>query len=132
MGISTELTGTPWHVERFARAEGDEKRHSHRCKYFRSENKYCKYYCEKCRGATHCDYYQERNQRVEPCEEEPVKDEPPVKASYLSVGDKVKHKTFGDGYVIKVDGDTVTIAFKDATKELSINACIRHQLLVIV
>ncbi len=26
MGISTELTGTPWHVEKFTRAEGDEKR----------------------------------------------------------------------------------------------------------
>ncbi len=132
MGISTELTGTPWHVERFARAEGDEKRHSHRCKYFRFDGKHCKYYSEKCRGAAHCDYYLERDKIEEPEAEEPVKEEEPVKSSYLSSGDKVKHKTFGEGYVIKVDEDTVTIAFEDATKELSINALIRHQLLTIV
>ena len=61
MAWQTKINGVPWHVDRYTRAEGDERRHSSRCKYHRKSDKYCAYHKEKCWGAAHCDIYCERN-----------------------------------------------------------------------
>ena len=53
------ISGTPWHVERFTRAEGDERRHRSRCKYYHKEDSYCSKEIGRCRGAAHCKFYQE-------------------------------------------------------------------------
>lgn len=35
-----------------------------------------------------------------------------VKSTKFIVGDKINHKAFGDGLIVKVDGDIITVAFK--------------------
>lgn len=52
-----DLTGSPWHVEKFTRAEGDDRRHRSRCKYY--NDKGCDYY-GRCKGSAHCDIYKEK------------------------------------------------------------------------
>lgn len=55
------LTGTAWHVERFERQEGDDRRHRSRCVNYKGRpDGYCSYYCVKCRGAAHCSHYAEK------------------------------------------------------------------------
>lgn len=55
------LTGTVWHVERFERQEGDDRRHRSRCVNYKGKpHGYCSYYCGKCRGAVHCSHYAEK------------------------------------------------------------------------
>lgn len=62
MGLK-HLEGTPWHVERFTRKEGDKKRHRSRCIWYRG-HAYCAWHFEHCWGAAHCRHY---------CEEDPYK-----------------------------------------------------------
>lgn len=59
MGISGNFTGTPWHVDRFTRAEDDPKRHRSRCIYFSKDDKYCSKYRMRCFGSAHCKHYRE-------------------------------------------------------------------------
>ena len=56
-----KLTGTPWHTDKWTRAEGDSRRHSHNCIYFSGKDKYCSYTIGKCTGSAHCDYYKEKS-----------------------------------------------------------------------
>lgn len=56
MGLK-DLSGVPWHIEKFTRAEGDERRHRSNCKYFRKADAFCALYKEKCHGSAHCDNY---------------------------------------------------------------------------
>ncbi len=56
MGLS-DLTGVPWHTERFTRAEGDERRHRSNCTYFRKSESFCELYNERCHGSAHCNKY---------------------------------------------------------------------------
>lgn len=58
MGVS-RMTGTPWHMERYTRDEGDERRHRSRCVYYRKSDAYYSEYIGKCRGAAHCTHYSE-------------------------------------------------------------------------
>ena len=52
------MTGTPWHIERVHRSEGDDRRHKKRCKFYKYESNYCSYRCIKCIGSAHCGEYQ--------------------------------------------------------------------------
>lgn len=52
------LTGTPWHLERVHREEGDERRYKGRCKYYQYNKNYCKYKFRRCTGSAHCDEYE--------------------------------------------------------------------------
>jgi len=54
------LQGTPWHVERFHREEGDPRRHRSRCKHYNKEEKRCVLRGYNCYGAGHCDLYAEK------------------------------------------------------------------------
>lgn len=53
------INGTPWHAERFTRAEGDEQRHRNRCIHYRKEDKGCSLVAGRCYGAGQCKYYKE-------------------------------------------------------------------------
>lgn len=53
------ISGTPWHVEKFTRAEGDDRRHRNRCIYYHKDNAYCSKEVGRCRGAAHCKFYKE-------------------------------------------------------------------------
>lgn len=60
MNKSKYLTGTPWHVERMTRQEGDPRRHKSRCVYYASKSKTCDYRNGTCIGSAHCMNYKER------------------------------------------------------------------------
>lgn len=56
------MVGIPWHVEKMVRQEGDARRHKSRCIFYRKSDSYCPKVVGKCRGAAHCNYYEEHNQ----------------------------------------------------------------------
>lgn len=56
MGVSN-LQGTPWHLERFHRVEGDERRYKGRCKYYCDSNNQCAKRNGKCIGSGQCEEY---------------------------------------------------------------------------
>ncbi len=51
------LQGTPWHVEKITRAEGDERRHRSYCVNYDKNAKHCNITHSGCWGASHCDHY---------------------------------------------------------------------------
>lgn len=51
------MTGTPWHVERIHRKEGDARRSKKRCQYY--DNGDCVSYAQPCYGSAHCARYKE-------------------------------------------------------------------------
>ncbi len=59
----SHMSGTPWHVEKMTRAEGDARRHPSRCIYYsrrsRKEESKCSKLFGRCNGAAHCPYYEE-------------------------------------------------------------------------
>lgn len=57
----SQMTGTPWHIEKFTRAEGDSRRHRSRCIYLQKDDSFCLKLQEKCRGTAHCSHYDEMN-----------------------------------------------------------------------
>lgn len=59
MANLTRLTGSPWHTEKMARAEGDPRRHRSRCVYYTKETRHCSKRVSTCAGAAHCPYYEE-------------------------------------------------------------------------
>lgn len=60
MGNLERLTGSPWHIEKMTRQEGDAKRHKSRCIHFKGkESNQCKIYGGRCHGSAHCTYYKE-------------------------------------------------------------------------
>ena len=72
MGVE-RMVGIPWHVEKMARKYGDPRRHRSRCIYFTRSTSYCSKVCGKCRGAAHCDYYEEDENVKEQIEKKPKK-----------------------------------------------------------
>lgn len=60
MSKTQYLSGTPWHVEKMTRQEGDDKRHRSRCvNYEGKKTGHCKVFNEKCHGSAHCGEYKE-------------------------------------------------------------------------
>ena len=54
MGLS-ELTGTPWHVDKYHREEGDNVRHKSKCRYYYKGE--CRKLGFRCYGSAHCEHY---------------------------------------------------------------------------
>ena len=49
------MVGTVWGIERIHRADGEERRHRRRCRYFCEGD--CRRYARACCGSAHCDGY---------------------------------------------------------------------------
>ena len=52
-----EMQGTPWHVEKFTREEGDARRHRSHCIHYDKGSKHCDVTGAGCWGASHCQRY---------------------------------------------------------------------------
>ena len=59
MAYDKLISGTPWHVEKFTRADGDPRRHRSRCIFYDKANKLYAKTVGKCYGTAHCKYYKE-------------------------------------------------------------------------
>ena len=59
MSNISKMTGAPWHVNKFTRQDGDDKRHRSRCKNYKKSYSLCLLYQGRCRGAAYCKHYQE-------------------------------------------------------------------------
>lgn len=144
MGLN-QLTGTPWHVDKFTRAEGDNRRHRTRCTHYSDRgNSYCCLYGERCHGTAHCVYYEEKEQKVEENNEKKTEakiqqaPQSRIKRSIKSeaseefpVGSKVRHVKYGKGRVVNVAGDTLTVSFYEhGKKDLKASVCLAGKLLV--
>lgn len=140
MGLN-QLTGTPWHVDKFTRAEGDKRRHRTRCTHYSDRGcSYCTLYGERCHGTAHCDFYEEKEQRSEVSDEIETRREPQPTTKLntkceaskeFPIGCNVRHVKFGKGKVINVLGDILTINFYDhGRKNLKASVCLAGNLLV--
>lgn len=129
----SELTGTPWHVEKLTRGEGDERRHKSRCIYYRKPDSYCKYQYIKCSGSRYCKYY-----KAKEIEESPKYDDAPVNIKEVvekitdakgkelyPIGSKVLHQKFGEGIVTNIVDGHISIEFKGVgEKTLGLDLCV--------
>ncbi len=122
MGIKQSLTGTPWHVEKMTRNEGDEKRHRSRCVFFRKKDRYCNIRCCSCFGSAHCPYYEEKTIAVNNAANNQKKEitVPPIKNDEMTIDEKrraypffsrVYSKKYGYGTVKMVRDTQVVVVF---------------------
>lgn len=131
MGVR-RMTGIPWHVEKFIREDGDDRRHRSRCIYFSKPDAHCSQYSGKCRGSAHCTYYREYDPEAEP--------KPTVKKSEISkweakrmfpAGCRVSHKSFGSGIVQEVTEGRIKVKFNSGKETiLGLDLCMKNGLLV--
>lgn len=114
MGIN-RLTGTPFHIGHFRRAEDDPRRHRSNCKHYRKSDKYCVLLFKTCFSSSHCDHYSTRPMELS-FEEENQLTKSKSKDKKLKViplaqknGKKVIHKIFGEGVIreSKISGDVM-------------------------
>lgn len=133
MGLSQQLTGTPWHKEYGRMAGNDTRRNKSKCVWYNKETKRCSYLCIKCFGSTHCEKYSTRK-RVpdEPSDFTPAVKErsnrPRIKvksaAEFVNAlkpfqaGDRVNLKKYGMGKIVAVNGDLIKVKFKWGEKEI--------------
>ena len=47
----------------------------------------------------------------------------------VSIGDKLYHKSFGDGRIVGKDGDMVQVKFKNEEKTLDYKLCMRNNII---
>lgn len=126
------MSGTPWHVEKMTRAEGDDKRDRKKCINHRKEGNYCSVYAGKCRGSAHCPEYKTVERYV--YESGIYGDKIYISAErakkLFPIGSNVKHVKFGKGIVRKIDDEYITIAFGPRNlKKLDLNVCLRNNML---
>jgi len=136
-----ELTGTPWHVEKLTRNEGDERRHKSRCVYYRKPDSYCKYQYITCSGSRYCKYY-----KAKEIEELPQYNDTPVNKKeeiekiadsegkkLYPIGSKVQHQKFGVGFVTDISEGHISIDFEDTDeKVLGLDVCVAKGYLKVI
>lgn len=59
MSDLNKMSGTPWHIEKMHRKDGDDRRHRSRCIYYEALGQSCKKRMLKCMGSAHCPHYKE-------------------------------------------------------------------------
>ena len=131
MASVNQFTGSPWHVERMVRADGDPRRHRGKCKYYNRETRYCSAICSNCFGSAHCSYYKEgkpitQSRRSTSSEWKPktakvnkysqynkkkVYDQPKKKT--ISVGSVYRDARYGKGVVKSIYNGLAIVNFKN-------------------
>lgn len=140
MGIN-QMEGTPWHLERYSRKDGDERRHRSRCMYFRKSGAYCHKYGERCRGSAHCMEYKEGSNTPDinvvsamkitkrKSSKEIIKRNDDERR--FPVGSRVLHKTFGAGVVESVSDGRIKVKFDNGKESMfQLDFCLKKDLLI--
>ncbi|WP_026667031.1 hypothetical protein [Butyrivibrio sp. AE2005] len=137
----SELTGTPWHVEKLTRNEGDERRHKSHCIYYRKKDSYCKYQYIECRGSRYCKYYKTNEiEGVSVNADAQVKKKETIEKitdaegkKIYPIGSKVRHQKFGDGFITDISNGHVSIDFENVgEKILGLDICVAKRYLEII
>ena len=136
MGISQNMTGSPWHVERMHRSEGEDRRHRHKCIYYDAKTGQCSKLLIKCFGSAHCISYREE---VPDSLSSSTETELPKKVktthrkriivdsrdkvcdpshTEFQLGDEVSHKRFGVGTIVKFLPDGIVVRFSVGTRKI--------------
>lgn len=143
------INGTPWHVGRFTRKEGDPRRHRAKCYYYISEYQFCAVHNERCYGAAHCNRYkvkeegQEfdavRNEFRKRAEKEKTKilrtqPEDPNKSMMCiyGVGSIVEHRIYGRGRIDKIKPGVIIVRFGDLKKMFEYPGAFNHHFLELI
>lgn len=126
------MQGTPWHIEKITRAEGDERRHRSRCKYYDKREKFCEKRNGRCIGSAHCEEYKERQIEEEDTPQKHIKEEvekshkvpdlsEQIAEQVFSIGRRVVHRDRGSGVVIDLergsDDIRVVVKFDNGTEK---------------
>ncbi len=145
MPYINRLTGSPWHVDKWTRKEGDERRHKSRCVYLEKSDNHCRKNYGKCCGSAHCYDYKEF---VVPETSANVNDKKScgssgsekmktsanvngVKTEGFFVGQRVKSSKFGFGIIIDVSSNIMTIHFENGeVKKFDIKICAKKQIFI--
>lgn len=137
----SELTGIPWHVEKWTRNEGDERRHKSRCIHYRKKDSYCKYLYIECIGSRYCQYYKaKKNEEVSRDTNATVKKKDITEKisdvdgkKIYPIGSKVRHQKFGEGYITEISDGHVIIDFENiGEKILGLDVCVAKGYLEII
>ena len=134
MSDLNRMTGTPWHINKFERKDGDERRHKSRCIYYIKTTSKCRYQHTACQGSAYCKYYHEEetqarnNDYNRPIEKE--KSQKHTNAEF-PLGCKVSHKKYGLGVVIGNTNNKLSIKFDSDNEKrvFSLDACIENSFL---
>lgn len=128
------MTGTPWHIEKYTREEGDSRRHRSRCIYYRKGDAYCCKVVDKCIGSAHCRYYKEQFKDTISIKDKTL-NQPKKISSYEGYklfprNSYVQHTKYGTGKVQKIDTGKITIDFgSQGQKCFDLELCIKNNLL---
>ena len=132
--ISRQLTGSPWHVEKWTREEGDDRRHKSRCVYFERARNYCNRNYSRCCGSAHCKYYKvvDNEEIAEPLpKKEIIKQASKGMENVFYVTQKVKSRAFGFGIIIDISSNIMTIHFENGeVKKFDVKTCAEKQIIV--
>lgn len=104
MGLG-QLAGTSWHVGKFTRSQGDEKRHRARYQFF--ENGLCLKLKNRCYVSARCDIYQVRSQDYD----QPLPSFRQVLEKQFYRGRMVAHPRFGAGQIKELTTDQLVVTF---------------------
>ena len=141
MGVR-HLQGTPWHVEKIGREEGDPRRDKRKCKYYRKgEYNTCEYNIDACKGSAHCGNYVERKLDDELSDEiskslvgskdnnKPVTPDNLAKDMYPIDADVI-HDKYGKGVVKSIENNRLIVDFDDyGEKVFNVDICVKNRLI---
>ena len=133
MGKLNQMTGTPWHVEKYTRQEDDSRRHRSRCVYYTVKSKHCSYRYGNCIGSAHCLYYKEdeTNEEKNCVEKKSFVCKEKEEQNLGVLGKKVVHQKYGRGVIVKVEQPNVTILFESGKEsKFNISVCAQKKILI--
>ena len=139
-----ELSGSPWHVEKMVRHEGDERRHKTHCKYYRKKDSFCIYQNITCSSTIHCKYYDVGEFIGQESEADDTKKvnlknkEKKNQKSYkelrkkVPIGAKIYHNKYGEGIVKEYIKQYIEVDFEGDRKKLDLKMCIEKKIIKII
>lgn len=132
MASLNRFTGSPWHVGKWTRKNGDPRRHRSRCKYYSRCSNHCSKINSNCFGTAHCQYYKERSISTSPTKSTNVDWKPKTRSSgkyakrnkqnftytarskkTLTVGSQINDSTYGKGIIKSIYNGLAVVAFED-------------------
>lgn len=131
MASLNRFTGSPWHVDKWTRDDGEPRRHRSKCRYHSANTNHCSQINSNCFGSAHCQYYKERSASETSSKSQNSNWKPKTKrknkyAQYnkpkssqdlsnkkkpLTVGSRIIDSTYGRGTIKSIYNGLAVVAF---------------------